>query len=53
MKFIKKYKTATYSQTQLDEIKKFREMLLKMKKKRKNFDVIKVINLVYPDCDKF
>jgi hypothetical protein len=38
-----------YSDEELIEIQKFHLMLLKMKKKRTNFDVKKVMNLVYPN----
>jgi hypothetical protein len=38
-----------YSEIELFEIRKFHLMLVKMKKKRPNFNVKKVLDLVYPN----
>jgi len=50
MKFFKKKnKVILYSEEKLVEIKKFHLMLMKMKKKRPNFNVKRLLNTIYPD----
>jgi len=50
MKFFKKKnKVIHYSDKQLEEIQQFHLMLVKMKKKRPNLNVKRLLNIIYPN----
>lgn len=50
MKFFKRSKLKKkYSEKEQIEIRKFHDMLLKMKKKRPQLNEIRLIQLIYPD----